>query len=246
MPLLSQPQEGPHPVSEIPASARAVRLKPPSWLETRLVLGVLLVLGSVLAGTRVLASADRSQQVWATTRALAPGTVLIEGDLRPARVRLFGASERYAGAAGAKPVGYVVRRGLGEAELLPLAALSRPEQGLDVRDVTVPVPVGHLPPDLAHGDQVDIYVTPSERSARSTGTGTADPLAPRLVLRAVAVQRVVRAGGLGAGGQDQPVLLTVRPDDVLTLVAAMAAGHLDLVLVPRQAQGANPAPAGAP
>ena len=233
-------------MSDVPASPRATRLTPPRWWDGRLVLGVLLVLGSVLVGARVLSSADRSQQVWVTTRDLAPGTVLVADDLRSSQVRLFGSSGLYAGAGGSKPVGYVVRRGLGSAELLPLAALGRPDQDLAYRDVTVPVAVGHLPPDLTHGDQIDLYVTPLARSARITpAAGTADPLAPRLVLRGVTVQRVLRAGGLGAGGQDQPVLLTVRPGDVLAVVGAMAQGQIDLVEVPRGQQVQSLQPAGA-
>ena len=236
-------------MTEIPGSPRAARLRSPRWLDTRLVLGVLLVLGSVLIGARVLASADRSQQVWATTRDLAPGTVLTGDDLRPARVRLFDASTRYAGAGGAKPVGYVVRRGLGAAELLPLAALARPEVDLSFRDVTVPVALGHLPPELAHGDQVDVYLTPSDKAVRaaSAGRSAAEGLSPHLVLRGVTVQRVVRTGGLGASGQDAPVLLTVRPADVLALITAMGRGQVDLVEVPRQQQTATlTAGSGAP
>lgn len=229
-------------MSDPPGSPSASRLGSPSWLDTRLVLGVLLVLGSVLVGARVLSSADRSQQVWVTTRDLAPGTVLAADDLRQARVRLFGATRRYAGADGPKPTGYVVRRGLGSAELLPLSALGRPEQDVAFRDVTVPVPAGHLPPELRHGDQVDVYVTPSDKGPRAVVGKGLDPLVPRLVLAAVTVQRVVRAGGLGASGQDQPVQLSVRPEDVLPLVSAMALGQIDLVEVPRaqQAEGLSP------
>lgn len=234
-------------MSDVPGSPRAPRLGSPSWLDTRLVLGVLLVLGSVLVGARVLSSADRSQQVWVTTRDLAPGTVLAADDLRSAQVRLFGSTSLYAGAGGAKPTGYVVRRGLGSAELLPLAALARPEQDVAFRDVTVPVPSGHLPPELAHGDQVDIYVTPSDKAVRSGASGSGlNALAPRLVLKGVTVQRVVRAAGLGASGQDQPVLLTVRPEQVLSVVSAMALGQIDLVEVPRAEQVAGLNPADAP
>lgn len=234
-------------MSDTPGSPRASRLSSPRWLDTRLVLGVLLVLGSVLVGARVLSSADRSQQVWVTTRDLAPGTVLMTDDLRSAQVRLFGSTRLYAGAGGAKPTGYVVRLGLGSAELLPLAALARPDEDVVFRNVTVPVPVGHLPPELGHGEQVDVYVTPSDKAARlgTSGKGAA-ALLPRLVLKAVTVQRVVRAGGLGASSQDQPVLLTVRPDEVLSLVSAMSLGQIDLVEVPRAQQADGLSPATAP
>ncbi|MEO6204316.1 MAG: SAF domain-containing protein, partial [Mycobacteriales bacterium] len=78
-----------HAVSDPPASPRASRLAAPGWLDTRLVLGVLLVLASVVVGARVLSSADRSQTVWVLTRDLAPGAELTSDDLTVARVRLF-------------------------------------------------------------------------------------------------------------------------------------------------------------
>ncbi|MGB8652696.1 MAG: SAF domain-containing protein [Mycobacteriales bacterium] len=217
---------------EAPRSPAASRLAAPSWRDGRLVLGVLLVLVSVLVGAKVLAGADAAQQVWVAARDLAPGTVLGADDLHPGRVRLFGASERYL--AGGKPVGYVVQRGVSAGELLPAGALAPPGALVARRDVTVPVPAGHLPPDLTRGDQVDVYVTPDDKAARRVGSTV--PLSPRLVLRAVTVARVVRSSGLGSSGQDQPVVLSVDPADVLTLVQAMGEGHLDLVRVPRSQQ----------
>ena len=40
--------------AEIPPGSAPRRVRPPRWLDLRLVLGVLLVLGSVLAGARVV------------------------------------------------------------------------------------------------------------------------------------------------------------------------------------------------
>ena len=228
-------------MTEVPASPKASRLGSPSWLDGRLVVGVLLVLVSVLVGAKALASADSSQQVWVTTHALAPGTVLAASDLETGRVRLFGASGRYV--AGAKPVGYVVLRGVGSAELLPVDALSAPGQQLQRREVTVPVAAGHRPPDLARGDQVDVYVTPDDKAVRRDARAVAGP---RLVLSGVTVARVVRPSGLGSSGQDQPVVLTVDPGQVLAVVQALADGRIDLVRVPRAAQQPLATPAGAP
>ncbi|MCW2598979.1 MAG: hypothetical protein JWM02_808 [Frankiales bacterium] len=222
-------------MSEVPGSPKATRLGSPSWLDGRLVLGVLLVLVSVLVGAKVLAGADTSQQVWVATRDLAPGTVLASGDLQVGRVRLFGTSPLYV--AGAKPVGYVVRRSISRDELLPVGSLNEPGTVVARRDITLPVPTGHLPPDLARGEQVDVYVTPDDKAAKRLPTKGLDPFAPRLVLQALTVSRVVRSGGLGSSGQDQPVVLSVDPGDVLALVAAMGEGRIDLVRVPRTQQG---------
>ncbi len=240
-------------MTDVPGSPTARRIAAPTWLDGRLVLGVLLVLVSVLVGAKVLAGADTAQQVWVATHDLAPGTVLGEDDLRTGRVRLFDAGAQYV--AGAKPIGYLVVREISSDELLPRLSVTGPEGVSTTREVTVPVPVGHLPPDLDHGDRVDLYVTPSDATARRTTGKGVDPYAPRLVLRAVPVARVVRAGGLGASGQDQTVVLSIAPADVATVVQALADGTLDLVRVPHLSRalpavstttGPRPSPTTAP
>ena len=57
------------------------RVRPPRWLDLRLVLGVLLVLGSVLLGARIVSAADATVPVWTAVRDLAPGTELRADDL---------------------------------------------------------------------------------------------------------------------------------------------------------------------
>jgi len=109
------------------------------------------------------------------------------------------------------------------------------------REISVPVPPGHLPADLAHGEQVDVYVTPADKGARrAPAVGAGDPLAPRQVLSGVLVASTVPPGGLASSGADQPVVLSVSPDQVLPLVQALALGRVDLVRVPRQQQRVPP------
>ncbi|MFN2538939.1 MAG: hypothetical protein ABR549_12460 [Mycobacteriales bacterium] len=216
-------------MTDAPGSPTASRLATPSWLDGRLVLGVLLVLVSVLVGAKVLAGADSSQQVWSATHELAPGTVLVAGDLELTKVRLFGRSGRYL--AGPAPVGYVVLRSIGVHELLPRDALSAPGKTVQRRDVSVAVAYGHLPSDLRGGDVVDLYVTPDDKAIRRGGKGV-DLTVPRLVLSNVVVARVTRPSGLSSSGQTIPVVLTVDPSQVLAVVQALADGPLDLVRVP--------------
>ena len=238
-------------MSDAPGSPRAARLTSPSWLDGRLVLGVLLVLVSVLVGAKVLSSADRSQQVWVASHDLAAGTVITAGDLEVGRARLYGSSGRYA-ASTSGLAGYVLRRSLGAHELLPVAALSRPDEQVASRDVSVPVLSGHAPSDLRHGDQVDVYVTPSDKTAQRMAKGAPDAVSPRLVLDGISVRAVRNGGGLTASAQEQPVVLTVAPSQVLTLVRAMAQGQIDLVRMPPRKQkvsdptGATLSPTPAP
>ncbi|HEU0103100.1 MAG TPA: hypothetical protein VFR07_12355 [Mycobacteriales bacterium] len=221
------------------ASPGASRLAAPRWLDARLVLGVLLVLVSVVVGARVLASADTTQSVWVATRDLAAGSTLAEGDLRAGQVRLADVAGSYLLATGAQPLGYVLERGIGAEELLPRTGLVRPgAPGEAYRDVAVPVAAGHLPEDLRAGQQVDVYVTVT------TGTATAASNGTRLVLSRVPVALRPKTGGLSTAGASG-VVLSVPEADAAALVAAVQAGAVDLVRVPRAAEvpGAA-APAG--
>jgi len=216
-------------VTDAPASPKASRLAAPSWLDTRLVLGVLLVLVSVVVGARVLSSADRSQTVWVTTRDLAAGSELVREDLAVARVRLFGDSRQYISGRGPAPVGYFLRRAVGARELLPLRALTEPGKDVTFRAITVPVGRGHLPPDLRAGMQVDVYVSPTSSAGATEQAGP-----PRLVVRGVTVLlRPKTSGFAGGGSSDEGVVLQVRPTEVPLVLAAMSEGRIDLVGVPR-------------
>ena len=232
--------------TEPPGSPRAARLATPSWLDTRLVLGVLLVLVSVVVGARLLSAADRSQLVWTTARPLAPGTALAASVLVAPPVRLFGNAERYLSAEQPPPVGYLLRRAVGPDELLPRDALAAPGADLDVRSVTVNVRPGNAPPDLAAGEQVDVYVTPEQpdgagRAALpSAAPGPAPAVSPvplagsRLVLARVTVLSAPSERGLGAGSEQRAVVLQVAPGDVASVLSATEVGRLDLVRVPRE------------
>lgn len=211
-------------------SPPASRLATPSWLDTRLVLGVLLVLVCVVVGARVLATADDSQRVWATTKPLAPGSTLSRGDLQRVQVRLFDSRQHYLTAgSGDGPVGYVVTRGLGDGELLPLAALRSPGELAELRDVSVPVQGGHLPGDLDEGQLVDVFVTRADSRTSASSAPTAAPGPTTLVLHDVPVKRRERSD---RGNADEAVVLTVGVKDTATLVTALRGGTVDLVRVP--------------
>src|SRR6476659_1229278 len=66
------------PSTEPPAGPSPRRVRPPRWLDLRLVLGVLLVLGAVLLGARIVTAADATVPVWAAAGDLAAGTALTD------------------------------------------------------------------------------------------------------------------------------------------------------------------------
>jgi hypothetical protein len=237
-------------VSDAPASPPAGRLATPSRLDARLVLGVLLVLVSVVVGARVLAAADRTQLVWTAARDLAPGTVLEDADLQAAEVRLFDTGSRYLAAPDRGVVGYVLDRPVQRGELVPREAVTAPGARAQLRYVSVPVLPGRYPADLARGEQVDVWSTPERDAAAGQPAAAEQGPGSRLVLEEVTVSAPPDAGGALSGGTaERAVVLMVPVGDVADLVAAMAAGRIDLVRVPAaaavQATGAGSVADGA-
>jgi hypothetical protein len=212
-------------LSELP-SRPASRLAAPSWVDTRLLFGVALVLASVVLGAKLLASADRYERVWMATRDVAAGAVITKDDLAVAEVRFKASASSYIAADGRSPAGMLVVRPVLSGELLPREALTEAADARDVRLLTVPVQRFHLPREVRSGVTVDVYVTP-----RSEG-GTSEP--PRLVLEGVVVDGTVSDGsyaGSAAGGTIG-VVLRVKQEDALGVITALSEGSLHLVRVP--------------
>lgn len=205
-----------------PASPQAHRAGPPRWRDARLMLGVLLVLASVVAGSRVVAGAQHVQQVWLVRRDVASGTTLLATDLRLVDVRLDTVGPSYVGALDIDPVGAVLTRPVTAGELLPLAALQSAES-VNARLVTIPVERFHYPAGLDRGQRVDVYVTPKADASRPV-------VAPSRVLATVLVAGMDKDGSrFGATGTVVGVVLSVAPDDVAAVVAAARTGSIDLV-----------------
>ena len=213
----------------VPPSPVARRLRAPSWLDRRLVAGVLLVAVSTAAGAKVISAADTSVEVWALVRDVAPGTVLTADDVRPARVRLFESGPLYLGTAD-PPAGRSVDRSLRAGELLPVGALRLGPPGMIVN---IPVRLQDAPA-VARGQSVDVW---------ATATGCA----PTRVLAGAAVQDV-RGDGAGAlssaAGFLQVVVRVGVPDAERLLAALGAEATIRLVVLDGVAPGAaGPLPA---
>ena len=72
----------------VPPSPVPRRVRTPGWLDLRLVLGVVLVVGSVLVGAAVVARAHTTRPLVTAARDLAAGTVLSADDLAVVRVQM--------------------------------------------------------------------------------------------------------------------------------------------------------------
>jgi hypothetical protein len=188
-----------------PSSPLARRLPTPSWVNPRLLAGVLLIMVSVGTGAKVFSATDRSVLVWAVTRDIAAGTVLAPEDVRPARARLFDSAPSYLDTA-ASPAGRAATRRLAEGELLPVAALGtlRPA-------VVVNIPVAPAnAPAVARGQSIDVWASSKD-------------CLPERVLAAAPVQEVrTESGALSGGAGALQVVVRVGAVDAERVLAALS------------------------
>lgn len=220
-------------MSDLPAPP-ASRLKPPSWLDGRLLVGIVLVLASVVVGAKVVASSGHFDEVWAASHDLAPGTTLTKGDLVSVKVRFHDHGGGYYSATGKSLVGRTTIARLGAGQLIPVGAVpAKPPQ--QTRLVTVPVAKLHMPHDNdLQGTQVDLYVT-----VKST-VGQPQQ-APQLVLANVTVADVIAQSSLADSG-NSGVVLQVPVEYVNAVVGAVESGSIDVVRVPTDNVAAAPSP----
>jgi hypothetical protein len=190
-----------------------VRLRRPSWLDLRLVIGILLVLVSVAVGAHLVASADRTVATWALRTDLAAGTTVTAGDLVAVRMRVSAGADRYL-SAGRSPAGLVLSRDVGAGELLPAAAVRpRPQGSL----VSIPVSPRHVPPSIRPGQLVDVYATTS---------GTGQPVRTERILTAVPVEQVRLPPPAEVG-----VVVRVSEAAAAALVRALRSAEIDVTVV---------------
>lgn len=212
--------------TDLPAPA-AARLRAPSWRDPRLLVGVLLVLGSVVLGARAVASADETRPYYAATRALVPGDRVGVDDVRVVDVRLQDASAAYLTAEAALEPGTVATRTVGAGELLPLAALG---EGGDVGLQPVGVPVEGAPPaGLVAGAVVDVWVAQPDPERAGSFTE------PQRLVQGATVAEVSDSGSaLGSGG-GTTVQVLLEQDALAGVLGALANDAVvSLVLAPGQ------------
>jgi hypothetical protein len=207
------------------------RVRPPRWLDLRLVLGVLLVLGSVLLGARVVTAADATVPVWSASGDLAAGTVLAEADLVAVSVRLDDVAGNYL-ATSTHPEGRVLGRAVRTGELLPRSALEEPT---GLVQLALPVQAGYVPPTLDRGQVIDVYAVADPAVGATGQTGGAVDL----VVSAAPVQAVTGRGDgvLSTATTTVQVVVAVAAEDAAGVLGAI--GGRGLVVVVRDSVDAD-------
>jgi Flp pilus assembly protein CpaB len=206
-----------------PESLRARRVQRPRWRDARLLTGLLLVLGSVALGGRLIGSASHTTAWVAAARSLPVGHVLEAADLRRVQAHLpASTSGRYFASAPAALVGKMLSSPVQAGELLTATALAH-APAAESRIVPVVVHAGRLPV-LAAGDRVDVYVL-----AKSSSGGGGSAAVNGREVRVLSSAEFVSEEALTSG--DTSVQLRVPPSDAITVVAASQSGRVDLVRV---------------
>ena len=206
------------------AAPPATRTRGPSWRNVRLLVGLVLVAGSVLVGARVMAAADDTVGVWALAHDLPAGVPVDEDDLVVRQLRFpdRATAETYLSSTRAPASDARLSRAVSEGELLPLAALTS-EDAAEVVEVPVSVATDDLPATVGLGSTVDVWVAP--------GVSTVSQRRPKAVrvLREVQVVAVPRARqGLGPQTTRQVIvgLPTARSGELETALGSMSGGRV--------------------
>jgi hypothetical protein len=179
------------------------RVKTPSWLDLRLLLGIAMVLAAVLLGAVVVSRAQRTRPVVAATRDLSAGTVLTPSDLTVLRVQLAASSAALYVGRPALLVGRQLLRAVQGGELITRTAT---QVRRAATTLSVPFPEGSAPV-LHAGQRIEIWLSsPACRSvvllsdvtvqsvhAHDTGLSAADGQVAVIDIDPALADRVVAA-----------------------------------------------------
>jgi hypothetical protein len=214
-------------MAELPKPT-AKRLQRPSWRDSRLVVGVVLVLLSMTVGAKAIAAADETAPMYAAVTSLVPGQPVSQKDVKRVDVQLGADRQRYVTADhDIAPETFALRE-VRPGELLPTSALGT-RAAFDLKPVSVPVDGGGAA-QLAAGSVVDVWVNARDASSASAKYGK-----PVKSLESAPVARTPdpRGGGLGDVSGTTAVQIMVPEAGVQTLIAAIDQGaKITLVPVP--------------
>jgi Flp pilus assembly protein CpaB len=199
--------------------ARAARRR----VDSRLMVGLVLVAASIAGGLALFDAADRTVPVLAVSRDLPAGHVLELRDVHVARVQVDAGVLRglVRGEREDTVVGRVLLTPAAGNSLVAASALGRARA--DEREMTVPINSEHaLGGSLRVGERVDVLAT-FAKGAKDARTLT--------VARGAQVVDVVRTKGIlgeGSGGLSA-LTLAVDSDDAVYLAFATHTAELDVL-----------------
>lgn len=221
-------------MAELPKPT-AARLQRPTWRDSRLLVGVVLVLLSMMVGAKAVAAADDTVPMYAAATSLVPGQPVSQGDVRRVDVQLGADRHSYVPADHDIGPNTFALRDVRPGELVPVSALGT-RDAIDLKPVSVPVDAGAAR-QLAAGSVVDVWVNARDQSSAAEKYGKP--------VKSIGAAPVVRTpdtsgGGLGSVSGVSAVQIMVPESRVQGLIAAIDQGaKITLVPVPGSPAGAG-------
>jgi Flp pilus assembly protein CpaB len=192
-------------------------------VDTRIVVGLVLVVASVAGGLALFSAADHTLPVMAASRDLPAGHVVAAGDVHVARVRVDAGVLRglVRGERKGVLIGKVLLQPLAGNGLITTSAVGRERSG--AREMTVPITSEHaLGGSLRVGDRIEVLATFAK--------GGKDARTLTVVHEAQVVEVVRTKGILGERAGDLSALtLAVNADEAVYLAFASHTAELDVV-----------------
>ena len=223
-----------------PRLARRTRRAAP---DLRLVLGVLLVLGSVAGVVGIVAGADRRVTVYAAAASFTPGERIDRGDLVERAVALDGADGLYLRRGDIPSGGLVVTQPIAKGQLLPTSAVG---SMAGVRSTSIVLRLAtRVSGAVVAGATVDLWAAPkpgavvgagASATAGAGGTDEADTApavqVPTVLVSGATVSKVLDAtGSFAVDSAGSQVEVLVPRSKVARVLQAIADGDA-LALLP--------------
>lgn len=217
-------------MSDLPTPT-AQRLRKPSWRDSRLLIGVLLVLASTAIGAFVMSRADDRVPMYAAKAGLMAGQPLAAEDVVRVDAQLGDAGKGYLSAEGGLPPQFFVLREVRAGELIPQSAVG-PRDKATAQPVALQVDATSAG-TLQTGSVVDVYVN-RPAVAKKGAIGSDTFAGPELALEGVTVVGLSTDDNvMGGSGDTRPVQVMVPKDKVKELVGDVDRGaKITLVSVP--------------
>jgi len=210
------------------AATTGARLKPPSWKDPRLLVGVLLVLASVVGVVSLVGSADQTTEVYAAKDSIAVGEKLTADNVVRAKVRLGETEQHYVTVEAGLPDGLVAVQRIGKNQLVPKESLATVD-ALDRKPVAVTIDEA-LPPQAVAGTRVDVWVAlPDARNGFSE---------PKLLLPGAEIAQVT-AGSTALGSSRKTVLMVLVADGQMPAILGAQANQAKISVVWNPGGGAS-------
>lgn len=205
-------------------SAPALRLRRPRWRDPRLLIGIVLVLVSVLAGMLVISRAAATTTVMVASKDIVVGDPLTPDSFTTAELRLGEQTSRYAVAASDIPGGAVATQTVHAGELLPRSAIGQ-GSGVQLRPVVVDVDSA-VARTVTPGAHVELWATPSDAAATDKERSRASRLVENAVVRSI-------DEGSSLGMRSMSVEVLVPSDQVPAVLESLAAeDRVDVIAIP--------------